>query len=53
MLFILLQVHYVNKIKFMLFSVLLFYDIVNKISLLLLLIKINNNAITSINVTHY
>ena len=50
-----MEVHYdyVNKIKFMLFSVLLFYDIVNKISLLLFLIKINNNAITSINVTHY
>ena len=27
---LLLQVHYVNKIKFMLFSVLVFYDIVNK-----------------------
>jgi len=49
---LLLQVHYVNKIKFMLFSVLLFYDIVNKISLLLFLIKIYNNAINSINVTH-
>ena len=55
---LLLQVQYVNKIKFILFSVLLFYDIVKKISLLLVvllfLIKINNNnASNSINVTHY
>ena len=51
-LFILLQVHYVNKVIVHVICVLLCY-VVNKISLLLYIIIINNIAITSRNVKHY